>query len=252
MNLTIHTDGGARGNPGPAGIAVVLKDRDTGRAVHEAGYYVGRATNNVAEYLALIRGLELAQTYHATSVSIHMDSELIVKQITGEYRVKSPDMQQLHQQAQMLMLRFDTWQIKHIYREQNKRADELVNLVLDAKADVIAIADGKMLSITSPGGTTTRAAAAPVTAKPPASALSHSRVMRWTATVTSRPANSYDGGCEMGQTFEFGPSTPQGMCVYAAQAMFAESPITDLNGNGPRVTIRCPRCGCMLRIEMLD
>jgi len=253
MNLSIHVDGGARGNPGPAGIAVVLKNEDTGKPVHEAGYYIGRATNNVAEYSALIRSLELAQQYNAASVRIHSDSELMVKQITGEYRVKSPDLQELFERVQMLLLRFDTWQIKHVYREQNKKADQLVNMALDAKADVLITVDGKPGPNAQPAiippGTPNPAAgeAAPASA---AGAYPSGQYPQWTVTVTSRPARAYPGGCEFGQSFSFGPSTPAGMCVFAAEAMFKESPVTDLKGQGGHVTIRCPQCGAMLRVEM--
>lgn len=253
MNLSIHIDGGARGNPGPAGIGVILKNQDTGKYVHEAGFYIGRATNNVAEYSALIRSLELAELYGAKSVVIHSDSELMVKQITGVYKVKSPDLKELYERAQMLMLRFDTWQIKHVYREQNKRADQLVNMALDAKMDIqITPSDDKTASRTPAGSSSANATSNGATA----SAASHKPVPTgdqypiWTATVTSKPAREYVGGCVLGQTFTFGPSTPQGMCIFAAQAMFAESPVTDLNGNGPKVTVRCPQCGAMLRVEM--
>jgi len=251
MNLSIHIDGGARGNPGPAGIGVILKDQDTGKYVHEAGFYIGRATNNVAEYSALIRSLELAESYQAKSVMIHSDSELMVKQITGVYKVKSPDLKELYQHAQMLMLKFDTWQIKHVYREQNKRADQLVNMALDGKTDIQITPDtssnssGSVASAEQSAASRNGAAEAKITPS-----RTGEQYPKWTATVTSQPARQYPGGCEAGQVFTFGPSTPADMCVYAAQAMFAESPVTDLNGNGPKVTVRCPRCGAMIRVEM--
>lgn len=254
MNLSIHIDGGARGNPGPAGIGVILKDQDTGKYVHEAGFYIGRATNNVAEYSALIRSLELADSYQAKHLTIHSDSELMVKQITGIYKVKSPDLQELFAHAQKLMLRFETWQIKHVYREQNKRADQLVNMALDSKSDIqITPPPAANPSTTSSANssrtvTGNQAAAEAAVTKKPARIGDHHPI--WTATVTSNPARQFPGGCELGQTFTFGPSTPQGMCVFAAQAMFAESPVTDLNDNGPKVTVRCPQCGAMIRIEM--
>lgn len=257
MNLTIHVDGGARGNPGPAGIACVLYDQDAKRMVHEAGYYIGRATNNVAEYRALIRALELAEQYKAKTVHIRCDSELVVKQITGQYKVKSADLQELHQQVQMLMLRFDSWQIKHVYREQNKRADQLVNMALDAKADVIvtpaagsqnASNDQAQGSTRSSGrhGSSASLFDAPVDKDDTPAG----QYPKWNVTVTSEPETPWEGGCKRGQKFTFGPATPAGMCVYAAQAMFELSPTTDLDGKGPRATFRCPQCDCMLSVEM--
>ncbi len=152
MNLIIHIDGGARGNPGPAAAAVVLREGEpTGSVLHEAAYYIGNASNNVAEYTALVRALELAVAVKAQEVQLHSDSELMVRQITGQYRVRSPDLLPLFERAQGLLLKFDSWQIKHIYREANRRADELVNLALDAGKNVVvkSIVPGQAASTTA-------------------------------------------------------------------------------------------------------
>jgi ribonuclease HI len=130
--LTIHTDGGARGNPGPAAFAYVIKTPN-GTIIEEAGC-LGKMTNNQAEYLALIRALEhgakLGTDHHVRALS---DSELMVKQMNGEYRVKNEELRELYQQAQKLRRQFASFQIRHIPRNQNNHADRLYNEALDGK-----------------------------------------------------------------------------------------------------------------------
>ena len=133
--LNLYVDGGSRGNPGPAAAAAVLTDQ-AGHVVHQGGYYLGKATNNVAEYQGLIRGLEAARRLGAAQVTVHSDSELLVRQMQGHYRVKAPHLQPLHQQAGELCRQFDSCRIVHVRREQNVLADQLVNQALDARRDV--------------------------------------------------------------------------------------------------------------------
>lgn len=133
--LTLHFDGGSRGNPGPAGIGVVLLDAD-GDTVYELGEFLGRCTSNVAEYTALVRGLAAAKIFGATSVTIKADSELVVRQINGIYKVKSPDLKPLFLRAKALMSDIGNVTISHVYREGNARADELANLAMDREARV--------------------------------------------------------------------------------------------------------------------
>ena len=130
--LIIHTDGGSRGNPGPAGIGAVFSD-ERGIVKKEISEYIGKATNNQAEYTALVRALEEAQNLGAKEVQIVMDSELIVKQLKQEYKVKNKDLAAFFAKAWNLLNRFDKWSVKHVPREKNKRADELVNKALDKK-----------------------------------------------------------------------------------------------------------------------
>ena len=131
MKLSIHTDGGARGNPGPAAIGAVIFDEKRA-IVREISEYIGRATNNQAEYRALIRGLEDAKKLGASSVSIVMDSELIIKQLKGEYKVRDKGLQPLFAEAWNVLQSFSSYSVKHVPRAKNKRADELVNRALDA------------------------------------------------------------------------------------------------------------------------
>jgi ribonuclease HI len=125
----IHIDGAARGNPGPAAYAFVIAPPD--QEVTEESDTLGHTTNNVAEYTALVRVLERARDLNLKKLMIHSDSELMVKQMNGVYRVKNEDLKSLYEQAQDLLDHFEQVKIHHVRREQNKRADELCNLALD-------------------------------------------------------------------------------------------------------------------------
>jgi ribonuclease HI len=133
--LTLEFDGGSRGNPGPAGIGVVVRSAD-GTPLVTLGRFIGRATNNVAEYRALITVMEQARQLGARRIAIRGDSELIVRQMTGQYRVKSPDLRPLYDEAQDLYHGFDEASITHNLRHHNSLADKLANLAMDRKADV--------------------------------------------------------------------------------------------------------------------
>jgi len=128
--LVLHVDGGARGNPGPAAIGVVVSEPE-GETVATVGETIGEATNNVAEYRALLRGLELAAEHGAREVQVINDSELIARQVTGVYKVKHPAMRELHRQALASLQEFDSWSISSVPRSQNAEADALVNEALD-------------------------------------------------------------------------------------------------------------------------
>jgi ribonuclease HI len=131
--LVVHVDGGARGNPGPAAVAVVLAGPD-GSVVEERAETIGKATNNVAEYRALLLGIERARALGATELELVGDSELIVRQVRGEYRVKDAALKELHAQVIATLKDFDRWTIRNVPREENARADSLVNEALDARA----------------------------------------------------------------------------------------------------------------------
>ncbi len=124
-----YFDGAARGNPGPAAVGWVLVT--DGGIVAEGGDRVGRATNNRAEYEALIRVLEVARDYGFDEVRLRGDSELIVKQVRGEYDTNDPDLRERRVRARELLAAFDDWSIEHVPREINERADELANEALD-------------------------------------------------------------------------------------------------------------------------
>ena len=125
-------DGGARGNPGPAAIGVVTSTPD-GEVVDELAELIGEATNNVAEYRALLRGLERARELGATEVALVNDSELVARQVQGAYKVKHPGLRPLYDQAMEALRGFERWSVRSVPRAQNAHADQLVNAALDAQ-----------------------------------------------------------------------------------------------------------------------
>ncbi len=128
--VVIHVDGGARGNPGPAAAAAVASDPD-GTVLREAKAYIGRATNNVAEYRALLLGLGLAAELGAREVEVVNDSELVARQLGGQYKVKHEGLRRLHREATEALRGFDGWSVRSVPRAGNERADALVNQALD-------------------------------------------------------------------------------------------------------------------------
>jgi ribonuclease HI len=128
--LTVNVDGGSRGNPGPAAVAAVVRDAE-GEVLQEKGETIGSATNNVAEYRAVLLGIELAAALGASELELVGDSELIVRQVKGEYKVRDRALRDLHAQVKRALEPFERWSIRHVRREQNAEADELVNEALD-------------------------------------------------------------------------------------------------------------------------
>jgi ribonuclease HI len=130
VKVVVNVDGGARGNPGPAAVAAVAASVD-GDVLGERKAYIGPATNNVAEYRAVLLGLELARELGATEVELINDSELVSRQIGGEYKVKHAGLRPLFVEAMRTLRGFDAWSVHSVRREHNERADELVNEALD-------------------------------------------------------------------------------------------------------------------------
>jgi len=130
MNVQIFTDGAARGNPGPAGIGVVI--RNDAEVLLEVSDFIGKTTNNIAEYMALIRGLEEALDMGEKNVEVYSDSELIVKQIAGEYKVKNHGLVPLFHHTKSLIAKFKHCRVYHTPREENTHADKLANRGIDA------------------------------------------------------------------------------------------------------------------------
>jgi ribonuclease HI len=133
VRLLIHTDGAARGNPGPAGAGAILRDADEGTVVAEIAEPLGHATNNVAEWTAVLLALEEARRLGATHVDIRMDSELVARQISGIYRVKHPDLKPIHVAAMKLLRSFEGYTVGHVPRALNKDADRLSNVAIDGR-----------------------------------------------------------------------------------------------------------------------
>ncbi len=132
--ITIYTDGAARGNPGPAGAGAILT-KDDGQVIVEVCRYLGEMTNNQAEYRALILAIEEAKRIGATDVAIFTDSELVVKQLTGDYRVKNEGIKPLHKKILELLREIGDYTIEHVPRENNRHADKLANLAIDGKIE---------------------------------------------------------------------------------------------------------------------
>lgn len=248
MKFLIHIDGGSRGNPGPAAAGVVIQrinhDGEPARILHEAGYHLGRLTNNVAEYTALLRALNIAASGGPDELIIHSDSELMVKQLTGEYRVKSPDLQPLFQDAQALLLKFDLWRIQHVPREKNRRADELANMAMDAGKDVV---------LRAIDGTTPTVAPRPAPEAPARANAAKSDTLRFTATLEADPGRKCPAACRAGRPYAFGPATPPGFCIYAAQVTLDEiawNQQPDAKDAVTQATAECNRCGVLIRIKM--
>ncbi|PIT86057.1 MAG: ribonuclease H [Candidatus Magasanikbacteria bacterium CG10_big_fil_rev_8_21_14_0_10_43_6] len=132
MKLIIFTDGGSRGNPGPAATGVVIKDTQ-GKVLAAYGEYLGIQTNNFAEYTAMISALKKAKDLGADDVACNTDSKLVVEQLNGNWKVKEPTIQKLFVQAYTAMQAFTTTSLRHVYREDNEEADAEVNKILDAE-----------------------------------------------------------------------------------------------------------------------
>jgi ribonuclease HI len=138
MDARLNIDGGSKGNPGPGAAGVLLSDLATGRPIHAAGFYLGHVTNNQAEYQGLIRGLEVAREQGVINLEICSDSQLMVMQIKGKYRVRNAGLQPLYEQAMALLEQWPgRWSIQHVYREQNTVADRLANQAIKGRGDVV-------------------------------------------------------------------------------------------------------------------
>jgi len=133
--LLIHTDGAARGNPGPAGLGAVLRDAANGEVVAELARFLGTRTNNYAEWTAVEAALEEALRLGATEVDLRMDSELVARQISGRYRVKHADLKPIHARVMAMLGRLRGYSVGHIPRELNRDADRLSNVAIDERRE---------------------------------------------------------------------------------------------------------------------
>ena len=128
--ILAHIDGGARGNPGPAGYGVIIRDA-AGKTLAELSEFLGHRTNNYAEYSALLAALEYAHQHGHSAIKVVSDSELLVRQMNGQYKVKSPDLRPMYERARALAHQFKWFAIEHARREQNREADRLANAAMD-------------------------------------------------------------------------------------------------------------------------
>lgn len=139
-HLVIETDGAARGNPGLAGAGIIIKD-DRGHVLETIGHFLGVSTNNQAEYRALIIGLAAAQRYGPEDVTVRMDSELVVKQMNGQYKVRHPEMIPLYSEAVEAADKLPNVTITYVPREQNRGADQVANVAIDSRGRRVALSE---------------------------------------------------------------------------------------------------------------
>ena len=137
LHVIIHTDGGARGNPGPAAGGFVIADAADQTVLQAEGIFLGRATNNVAEYSAMVASLRAAASLGAGQVDLFSDSQLMVRQMTGQYRVKNEGLKPLFDEARQLAGQFQRCDFHHVRREKNEQADALVNRALDEGRNIV-------------------------------------------------------------------------------------------------------------------
>ena len=164
--IVAYCDGGSRGNPGPAGFGVYIQDA-AGGVLAELSEYLGKRTNNFAEYSGLLAALEFAITKGHKKLRVVSDSELMVKQMKGQYRVNSPDLRPLYEEARRRTLQLERFQIQHVLRDKNRHADQLANQAMDR-----GMRRGPALSVSAPS------APAPSAAVPPAPAPSKAVMLR--------------------------------------------------------------------------
>lgn len=270
MALLIHVDGGARGNPGPAGAGVVIR-ADDGTLVHEAAYFLGRQTNNAAEYLALIRALQRAARCEPQPITLHSDSELLVRQLTGAYQVKSPTLLPLFHEVQLLLLKVTRWSVRHVPREDNLRADELANLAMDRQESVLvfdieqragrpaaeaarAERDADRPDVDAPSAAAAGGASGDAAAAGTAAGAGRAQMVR--ITVARHPeAGSCPAGGLPADTFTVSTALPAGLCVHAAHALLPT--LLAVLATEPRevaavptLTVRCGRPGCRAEFQL--
>lgn len=242
MPIQIHVDGGSRGNPGPSAAGVLIRDAD-GQTLLEAGYLLGGMTSNQAEYQALLIALRYLKKLPPEPVVIYSDSELMVRQITGVYKVKSQKLSPLHQEAERLLISLPAWKMRHVNRQENHRADKLLNQALNSANDVIVV--------DAVGGS------------PPPKTAGKRRVSKrgnqsWSviAVVDSAPAKKdcpSGNRLRKGDTFSFTSLAPAGLCIDAASALLptvlALRDAKDLSHDP--ITVRCshPECTCVFSVR---
>ncbi len=265
MTWTAHIDGGSRGNPGPAGAGVSIND-DQGKEVFGAGFFLGRKTNNQAEYAGLLHALQVLHAAEANSIRVLTDSELLAHQINGIYRVKSPDLQPLYEEARRLLRDFERWEVKYVPREQNRFADKLANQAMDAKKAVVVrdrlnlAAQGRIdlpkqaARADEPGadrGGTSPGRSAETMVRPAELGIE--------VVVVRAPRKGIcPAGMRQGQEFIFTDVTPSGMCVEACAAvMEVVLAVRDAAAEGvacdEAMSCRCPHpdCGAVFDIRQV-
>lgn len=233
MPWTAYIDGGARGNPGPAGAGVYIQD-SAGRVVFAGGFFLGSRTNNQAEYSGLIRALDLLECAQADDIAIFSDSELMVRQVNGEYRVKSPGLKPLYAEAMDRLGRFGTWRMRHVPRENNTQADAMANRAMDGGCDIVVTDNLGQAGHDRPGTFDKQDPLAAVERRP--------------VTVSVKKPPSRDACAArlaIGQTFVFSSTTPPGLCVEGCEAVIETVVAMQEKGRTGRARqVACGKPGC--------
>lgn len=277
MSYTAYIDGGARGNPGPAAAGVYITDA-SGQVIFSGGLFLGHQTNNEAEYAGLVCALDLLKAAGAERIRICSDSELLVRQIRGQYRVKASNLKPLYERASAVLAAFKQYKLEHVPREHNKQADSLVNQALDAATNVIPIDKLNLFTqIRPPVVAATPAERSGPFGKPHHSASTPAHGSSRVATNLSAAGNAREvpsvgmvsatvlkpprsGSCparhRVGQVFEFGHTVPAGLCVHACGAMIEavlalQSVSASAAGPMEPITATCPQpdCGAVFQIK---
>lgn len=237
MKLVINIDGGSRGNPGPAAAGVVIAEED-GLPIFEGGFHLGRATNNQAEYAALRLAIEKATELGGRELLIRSDSELLVKQINGEYRVRNPDLAEVFNAVIARLRKFERWKVMHVRRELNSRADELANLSLDCGCDVV--------ETESPPPT-----AGPAKARhaPATHADTHAAPTVHAVCSKSPNADVCRAVCRARAKFDFSTRLPGELCVEAGLSM-ANAVARLRSGERGPIDVTCRKKGCGARFTL--
>jgi probable phosphoglycerate mutase len=210
MPWTAYIDGGSRGNPGPSAAGVQILD-DAGRVIFSGGFFLGQLTNNGAEYNGLLAALDLLARAAASEIEIVSDSELMVRQINGEYKVRAAQLLPLYEEAKQRLKNFSGWKMRHVYREENSQADKLANDAMDARHDVVARDDLSLIERPE----------APAATEPPAAA--EPAETQVTVAVLDPPAeNACPAKMRRGATFAFAARTPERLCVHACAGLLPQ------------------------------
>lgn len=266
MGLIIHIDGGSRGNPGPAGAGVVIH-REDGALIHESAHFLGEQTNNAAEYLALILALRRATRCESKAIRVNSDSQLLVRQITGEYQVKNPKLLEFYEQAQLLLIKIQRWTMRHIPREHNSCADKLANMAMDRGESVLVfdIEQDAGASIEPepepdapvPKGAGTSDSASPNTKTPADRGVANDEPRAVQVRVAETPnPSTCPARNSPSATIRITHTLPAGLCVHAAQALLP-TVIAILNTDSseysavPTMTVRCshPECAASFHVS---
>jgi len=243
MTFKAFIDGGARDNPGPAAAGIQIVDQGD-NLLFAGGFFLGRLTNNQAEYRSLITALELFDKAGISEICIYTDSQLMARQITGEYAVKSPALKDLHGQAVEKLKGFDRWEIKYIPRKENAAADKLVNKTLNAGRDIVVT---DTMGLAGP-----RLEAGPsVSGKGSATPKTNVEVF----AIKGAGKDACPAKIKRGQLFVFEDATPAGLCNHACAAVIdavlalqetgAANPSEDSN-----ITVRCQKPDCKAVFEV--